>query len=204
MPTFLDDQPVDLSGPDLAHVLSQAQQRAQAVGRVIVEVQVNGEALVGEELQNRGGAPVAGAELRLYTAEPRELALATLEQLGPMLADARVAQAEAADLLRRDEAAEAMKRIAQAMSVWQQSQQAVQSCTTLAGVDLSERTVEGQPIRAFTEALLNQLRGLRDQLAAGDTVALADSLEYEWPEMTDRWERLILELRGWIGEARPG
>ena len=39
-------------------------------------------------------------------------------------------------------------------------------------------------------------------LTSGDTVALADALAFEWPQTTDRWQLLIDEMIGWIGDPR--
>lgn len=194
MAIYLDDQPVQLEGADLGTVLEAARRRVEPQGRVVVEVRLDGAEVVGDELDRQRAAPVAAADLRLYTAAPRELAAATLEQLGPRLADARAAQSEAAELFQQDRAGEAMRRVGDAIEAWRQTQQAALQSAMLLGIDLERRTFEGQPIQAFTQELLERIRALRDAISAGDTVTLADALAYEWPELTDRWERLIQEL----------
>jgi hypothetical protein len=198
MPIYLDDEPADLSGATLDAVLDAARERASQSGRVVVEVQADGRPLLGEELEARRGAPLGSADLRLYTADPREREVTTLGLIGARLADARQAQTEAAELLQQDQPAEAMKRVGQAIEVWQEAQRAVLYSAALTGVRLEERTFDGRPFTAFTDELLTRIKGLRDLIASRDTVALADALAYEWPEVIDRWERLIVELIGWI------
>jgi len=72
----------------------------------------------------------------------------------------------------------------------------------LVGVNLDEQTLDDKPVAETINALAAQLRELRDLLTSGDTVALADSLAYEWTETVDRWQRLIGELVTWIGRAQ--
>lgn len=198
MPIYLDGQRTELTGQTLADVLEEAQRRVADAGRIIVEIIINGQTLSQEQIEASSRQPVLGSELRLESADPHELAGTTLEQVRIGLTDAREAQAEAANLFQQDQPSDAMQQVSRAISVWQQTQQAVLQSTMLLGINLDEKTFENQPVIRMTDSLLAQLRTLRDLIAAGDTVGLADTLAYEWPEMTDRWDRLIVEIQGWI------
>lgn len=198
MPIYLDGQRTELTGQTLADLIDAAQRRVAGAGRIIVEVIVNGETLGQDQIESSSGNPVLGSEVRLESADPRELAGTTLEQVRIGLTDAREAQAEAASLFQQDQPSDAMQQVSRAISVWQQTQQAVLQSTMLLGINLDQKTFEQQPVIKMTDSLLAQLRTLRDLIAAGDTVGLADTLAYEWPEMTDRWDRLIVEIQGWI------
>jgi hypothetical protein len=202
MPIYLDGQAVDLPGDNLGAVLDAAQQRLEPAGRVLVEVLLNGEPLLGEQLDTNRDVVIGDAKVHLESADPRELAEATLEQVRLGLMDARELQLEAADLFQQDKSNEAMQHVGRAIEAWQQAQQAVLQSTLLLGIDLDKQTFDGRPMNDLTDALLNQLKGLRDLISAGDTVGLADSLAYEWPAMTDRWDRLIRELIRWLGPAK--
>ena len=200
MSIYLDDEPVELPGPDLGAVLGQARDRLGDPGRMIIEVQRDGQALSPAELDAAQGDPVADSEWRLLTAEPRELAVATLQQVVQRLDDARQAQLAAAELLQQDQIAEAMKRVAEAVEAWQQTQQAVLYSATLVGIELGGRSVGDQPVDQTISLLLDQLKNVRDLLAAGDTVGLADALAYEWPETIDRWQALVGQMIEWVTE----
>jgi len=200
MSIYLDDESVDLPGPDLSAVLEQARERLGDAGRMIVEVQRDGQALTPAELDAAQDAPVAESEWRLLTAEPRELAVASLQQVVHRLDDARQAQLAAAELLQQDKPAEAMKRVGEAIEAWQQTQQAVLYSATLVGIELGGRSVDDQPVDQTIHLLLDQLKKVRDLLAAGDTVGLADALENEWPETIDRWQALVSQMIEWITE----
>jgi hypothetical protein len=198
MPIYLDGERLETSAATLGGLHDEAQRRAADGGRIIVEVALNGEPLTEAALEVSRNNQVLGSEIRLESADPRELAGSTLEQVRQGLGDARAAQSEAANLFQQDQPSDAMQQVSRAISVWQQTQQAVLHSTMLLGIKLDEKTFEDQPVLAMTDSLLGQLRGLRDLIAAGDTVGLADTLAYEWPEMTDRWDRLIVEIQGWI------
>ena len=161
---------------------------------------VDGKVLDPDGLDAEQNTPVADSEWRLYTANPRELAVATLQQVAERLNDARQAQAEAAELLQQDRPADAMKHVTVAIEAWQQTQQAVLYSATLVGIDLDGRAVDGQPVDQIVLLLLDQLKELRELLSAGDTVAMADALAYEWPQTIDRWQVLIGKLIDWVTE----
>jgi len=200
MSIYLDDELVELSGDDLAVVLEEAQQIAAGSGRMVVEVQCDGRVLDPAELDDTQNTPVGDSEWRLCTADPRELAAATLHQVTERLNDAHEAQVGAAELLQQDRPADAMKHVTEAIEAWQQTQQAVLYSAMLVGIDLDGRSVDDNPVDETIGMLLDQLKGLRDLLSAGDTVGMADALAYEWPNTVDRWRALVGQMIEWVTE----
>lgn len=198
MPIYLDGQPAEISGETLGAIMDAAQQRLTPAGRLLVEVKLDGRAILGEELDQQRAVPVEGVRVELESADPRQLAQTTLQQVRQGLQAARQDQIDAAGFFQQDQPAEAMQRVSRAIEAWQQAQQAVLHTTMLIGIKLDQKVFEDRPIVEVTDSLLTQLRSLRDLITAGDTVGLADSLAYEWPEMTDRWDRLIGQLIGWV------
>lgn len=203
MPVFLDDQPVDLTGQTLADLLESASNSIAENGRVVVEVHVDGQPVVGEQLEQQGDSPIGDAEVRLFSADPIELAASTLQQVRGRLDDASRLQSAAADLFQQDQPAEAIKNVADAVAAWQQTQQAVLQSAVLLGVELDGKSIDDKPVSDTITGLLEQLREMKELLAAGDTVALADSLAHEWPDTTQRWQQLIDEMVQWINDDEP-
>jgi hypothetical protein len=107
-------------------------------------------------------------------------------------------QTDAAELFQQDRSGDAIQRVAEAMSIWQQTQQAVLHSAVLLELDLDQREVEGIAVSETVNDLITHLTSLRDQLAAGDTVAVADALAFEWPQTVERWQKLIDAMIGWI------
>jgi len=192
MTVYLDDQPVPLTGDRLADVIAAATARLQPAGRMVVEVQLNGQTLAGDSLTQHAAAPLAGdADLRLYSADPHQLARQVLEQVrGELLAQQPVIE-RAADLLRQDKAAEAFGLVTQTNEVWLATMQAVQQAAPMLGVDLVKLEVDGRPFTAAAGELLTSLRQFKQQLTDQDTAALADTLGYEWPRLIEQWDAVI-------------
>ncbi|MEX1016914.1 MAG: hypothetical protein WDZ31_09215 [Phycisphaeraceae bacterium] len=191
MAIFLDDEPAELGGNDLAAVLVAARDQAQREGRVVVEVQVDGEAVNAKQLDQAGDIAVAEREVRLYSADPRELARTTLEQIRPRLAEVKQTQARAAEHLQKDEGAEAMTGVREMIETWLQTQQAVLHTAVLLGIDLNTLSVDGEPFEQITSELLAKLQEVKALLETHDTVGLADTLLYEWADLAGKWDRLI-------------
>lgn len=202
MAIFLDDQPEALAGDDLGAVLDAARRKLVGTGRMVVEVHLNGRVLAGDELDTARPTAVSSAEVKLYTADPTELAIVILQQVQARLDDARAAQEQAAELLQTDKSTEAMQRIADAITAWQQTQQAVLQCAALVQIDITTRQVQDRPVMDTIQRLLEQLRQMRDMLSAGDTVGVADALAYEWSGTTRQWQELIGEMIAWIADEK--
>lgn len=194
MPVYLDDETVRLDGKNLGGILTAAQRRIDSSGRVIVEVQLDGRSLVGDELVTKQQESIADGELRLYTADPKILSIGVLEQARLALDQARQCQENAAERFQQDQPVEAMEQITLALDIWQQTQQAVLQSAQLFGLPLDDVRFDAQPLSSMTDALIEQLKVLRNLLIANDSVALADALGYEWPDTIDRWQTMIGQL----------
>ncbi len=215
MPVYLDDAEVDApaAGGDLGSLLDATRDRLASAGgpgggggsggasgggsgggRVVVEVHVDGEALSDAEIAARRGEPLGDAEVRLVTADLNALVVDTLDQVRVRLEEAETLQADAADLLQRDDTPPAFAKIGESVAAWLQVQQAVLQASALMRIDLDTVTVDGEPAHALTTEALERLQGVKAALQAGDTIALADTLAYEWPDLTARWDRFLAVL----------
>jgi len=201
MTVYLDDQKVQLEGSNLGAVLVAAKNDLDPAGRIVVEVQLDGQSLIGDDLANKQDHAVEGCELRLYSADPKQLGIAALEQVRAALDEAREHQSQAAELLQQDRSADAMEGITEAFDIWRHVQQAVMQSAALVGLSLEELEFEGKPFADLTEALITQLKDLREVLESHDMVALADVLAYEWPQTVDAWQAMIGKIVSSIEET---
>ena len=191
MPVFLDDRAVQWAGPSLGALLNAARQELAPGGRVVVEVAIGGEKLNDQQIGERSAEDVADQEVRMASADPRSLAVETLQQVRGSLAEAEQLQQEAAELLQQDKAQEALQKVGQSIEGWLAVQQAVLQSAMLLGIDLDKIDVDGKPAHHLTSRALEQLQDVKSFLQADDTVALADALQYEWPETAAQWNKLI-------------
>jgi hypothetical protein len=194
MALYVDDIAVDWPGENLGELLQLANERLEPAGRIIVEVVVNGESVIGDALMERQSEMVRDREVRLVTAEPLELTLATLRQVQEGLQSIREDQAQAAERFQMDEPAEGLKRVGNVLEAWLHLEEAVLHCAHLNDLDLDEMAIDGTPVKTMTDNLLSQFRELKELLSNGDLVGVADALAYEWPRTVDAWDRLLGEM----------
>jgi hypothetical protein len=191
MSIFLDDEPVQLAGANLAELIASASKHLADDGRVVVEVMLDGSVLNADEMGQRRNSPLDDAEVRMVSADPRALAVSTLYQVRDLLPKATQLHEQAAEFLQQDNPSEALKLLAEVIEVWLQTQEAVLGSAGVVGLSLDAVKVDDVPMSDFTDELIKMLQGLKDLIVAGDTVALADTLAYEWPPIVDRWDELI-------------
>lgn len=193
MKILLDDIPIEIEGRTLAELLHAARNRLKAAQRVIVDVRLDGLTLTVDEIHAAQDRLVEG-ELKLFSADPRQLAAAALEQAREGLLSIDKEHEAAADLIQRDQTAEALGHLSKCIEIWMQVRQAISHVTELVGLNLTTTEVEGKPMSVHIDELFNDLKGLKTSISAGDHSGLADSLAYEWPIITDRWREILLEL----------
>ena len=191
MRIFLDEKAVDLTGGSLRELLDGAREQLAEGGRVVVEVAVDGAKLAEDQITALAEEVMGEKEVRFTSADPRELAVATLEQVRVRLIDAGELQREAADLLAGDDAVAALPKVGESIEGWLQVQQAVLQSAMLLNLDLDKMLVDGQPAHQLTGEALTRLQEIKTYLQENDTISLADALAYEWPEVTTRWNRLL-------------
>ena len=191
MAVLIDGKLVEINGANLNDVLSEASRHLEPAGRVVVKVEVDSESLDSATLEARRQDSVAGCELRLTSVEPQEIVLEVLHDVSASLATVRQDQRTTAELLQQDDQAQALQRLAAIIGTWQQVQQGVIQSLSVSQIDVEELKVGDRDVTELLNSLADGLRSLRDQLAAHDTVALADALLYEWPAIFDQWNLLV-------------
>lgn len=159
-------------------------------GRVVVEVKVDGQSITGPDLD--ADQPTATtSDIRVYSAKPSDLVVGILEEVRTQLAASQEMQQKAAELLQQDDPAKAMDLVKESINGWLQAQQAVGQSAQLLQLDLQAILVDDQPVIERMNELIGSLTELKDIVVANDFVTLADALQYEWPDITDRWDAAI-------------
>ena len=195
MPHTLDDKPLGSAAGTLGELLAAARARL-GNDRLVVEVRADGRPLGADEIEDRMPRPLTeGESLELVSADARTLATSTLDAALDRLGALGAQQADAADRLQGDEPGAAFSLLGDALAGWLEVSGAVTRCCELTGVELGSLEAGGGTGAGAAAELADRLREVRTQIQARDTIALADSLAYVWPEVVTRWEALVTDLQ---------
>lgn len=190
VPIHIDDQPSTLSVTSMRELLAAVSDELAPTGRVVVEVRVDGTSITGPGLDD--DQPTAAAsDIRVYSAKPSDLVVGILEEVRAQLAESSKMQTQAAEFLQQDDPTKAMDLVKESINAWLQAQQAVGQSAQLLQLDLQAIKVEDQSVIERMNELIASLTELKDIVVANDFVALADALQYEWPDITDRWDAAL-------------
>jgi hypothetical protein len=190
---FLDDQPLDLPAPTIASALRAGIAAAEARGRMVVEVRLDGTA-VGDALLKAPPDVPLGAELRLITAELTALVGEALQAAAGALSQAGRDQAHAAELIRTARMDEAVSPLSAAVQAWNGVREAVAKSLGTLGPRFSGAAV-ASGVDARAQALAAALAELRRCLEAQDWSGLADVLGEDLSAETVAWGRMLESLR---------
>lgn len=191
MRVLIDDRPCDVTGDSVRDALTEAASRAESSGRVIVEVVVDGERWGESELGSPERCAGRADLVHLISADRSELVCRTLGEAADVLAEIDELQRTAAESVQVGDTAEGMSRLAEALELWLLVQRSISMSLQTMELDLDTVRHDGEPIGASVNALEGQLRGVRDALTRRDSVALADTLLYELPDVIEHWRGIL-------------
>lgn len=189
MRVYLDEAACDVQADSVAAAVNAAAALARRRGRTIVDIIVDGRPWNVDRIDTpEAGVKGKAKEVRLASADPRDLVCQAFSDAAGALTEVDHLQQTAAELLQGDRAAEAMERLGRAIDLWGSVHQAVTMGATMIDLDL-------EPQRPVIEQLTTNLRSLRGALEQRDTVALADTLLYDLPDVINQWRALLHTLR---------
>lgn len=194
MGIYVDDALTSISAPVLRDAIEQALEQMDDPSRVVVEVRVGDDLVPADQLDDHLDTRLGGVDVFLTTATTAGVARDALEQARAALAEAHRLQSEAADLLQQDDPQAGFQRIGHAVELWLQVQSAVAQVAGLVGVDLGSLDLDGATGGDALADLVTRLQELKQAIASGDALGLADALAYEWPDAVAAWDRLIARL----------
>jgi hypothetical protein len=198
MRILIDEQPSDIQASSIGEALNSAAADAGQRGRVIVEVHVDGETWSEEQLSSTERCAETAEELRLISADLRELVQQTLGEASEILPGADELQRAAAKLLQADQHTEAMDKLGEALAIWRTVQTAVFKSAQALGIDLEAVVVDGVSIAQGVQQLNAKLADLRGALEANDPVGVSDTLLYEMPDVVSAWRAGLLALQMYV------
>ena len=203
MDVLLDNQTCETRAQTVGEAIDAAADLARTDGRLIVEIFVDGVRWDEAHMSSPEGIEAAAGEVRLVSADARVLVSQTLERAAEALDTAENMQREAAELLQAGEHLQSYPKLGEAISIWISVSEAIVKSAQVFGLSLDEITVGSTPLTASIQRLNEWLGVIRDALAARDQIGLADTLLYEFPEVTGEWKAVLAELSNRVDGSEP-
>jgi len=196
MQVYLDDRPLAVEGETLADALRDGRAAAIRRGRVIVEVEADGEQTPGEHLSRPPTRRPYAKVLHLRTAEPGSLVRVTLLEAADVLPLVRSLQTGASEQVQAGRLSEAMTKLSEALRLWGDVRRVVQDGCALLGVPATSGWGEGALTEEMAGELVARLADLKKAVASQDWASLSDLLAYDLEEQALQWELGIRKMAG--------
>ena len=208
MQVLLDGLPLSVARPSLANAIQTAAADAQKRGRIIVEVKADGVVLSSDELGQPSDDPSTYSEVRLLSADPRELVRQTVLDAVEALESVRTEQANAMAQVQTGDVGGALQTLQGAFVTWQAARDVVARGAALLGIDLETVKLPGidedVTFQSATTSLMSHLSGLKEALNEQDWSALSDIVGFDLDADATTWHALLKAFAAYIKGMTPG
>lgn len=199
----IDDAPAELpaGAQTVGQVVQVVGDRLAGSDRLVTRLQCGGEDVTDEAwsaVMQRGIGEVE--RIDLHTEPRRGTVLAALRQAREVLGQAMALRAVVAEALIEGRLSEAMDDLSALIRQCAASQEAVHVGAALMNIDLDALAARDSELGAGIRSIAEALRQLKEALAQGDHVLLADQLRFEFDQTLAAWGgvvgALINEIEG--------
>lgn len=194
MSVTVDHQPLLIDQLGLRTV-GQVLSHLQKANRLVVHVLIDGCKPDINRMDVVRREVLDGHTLFIETADPKQLAIDALSEVGDQLKEADRLRLEASQLLERNTPFKAMEKLSGCFSTWQNAQESVLKTAQLLRIDLSTLLVERISLTDLLAEFTTQLRNIKMALENRDFVGLNDILRYEATRTSEQWQSALRALR---------
>ena len=178
-------------------VLIEINEFLQANGRVLQGIVADGRNVPAEEItQDFGGTPVSGiGTLDITSADQRELARESIDELAEVVPELPVACQQLSTLLAGDAEEEALEGFDNLLKIWAALKERQAQIVDALSLDAAELELEGGRIADHDKELQRLLEKARSARAKPDLAVLADVLAYDLSPLAEREADIIALFR---------
>jgi hypothetical protein len=160
--------------------------------RAILEITCDGLDVDGQTLPGLLAKSVASFKrIDIRTGDPRELVDDALNDAVKSVRETAVIQDEVVRLFGAGKTSEAMKKLSDCVGQWHQINEVIAQSLALLRGHLPELKGQISGLVKNLEPVREKLTDIRQAVATGDFVLVADILEYEFCEVTDIWQNVL-------------
>jgi len=178
----------------VSDALDRARAHSEDSGRLIIDIQADGETIDDAMLDNPPEDNAGIDELRLTTTDPVAFLVETFLSARESLTLVRDDQGSVADYLRTGDLEPAIVSLNAVLTGWQAVGDVVSHSAELAQIDLANFEFNGTTAHVCITKLGEALTEIRTNISAQDWSALGDSIEYDLDELAQQWDALLSAL----------
>ena len=195
MQLWIDDTQLD-SLDNLEAAFEIARKHAEESGRLIIDIQADGQP-INDELLDQPPTDAGGiTELRLTTTDYNAFLTETLASAQDALESTREDQVSAGDQIRTGDIEPAIESLKAVLEGWHAVRDVVEQSAALASIDINTleitdakgtKSTGGQCVEALSKALAE----VRNCLGKSDWASLGDAIEYDLDDQINTWNALL-------------
>ncbi len=199
MDIYINDSKIDAeiepSGA-VKDLVTALQGRHCPPGQLVIGVRFDGTEVDAGAMEQAMSRPVSElSRLDIFTSSREVLVHDAMAQASATLQDTENACRRVAELIHEGQSKEGIELLGQCLHIWQQINDAVGKSILMLDLDMDEMTIRDEPVAKVIGMPKETLLQVKGALEAQDHVLLADILQYEFAEVTERWHALISMLR---------
>jgi hypothetical protein len=160
-------------------------------GKIITRIELEGETLEGPAVARARRTAIGERTLAITTHSQKDLALTTIGKLAALIEWLAPQHKTAAAMLEKGNSTQALDKLTQLFSAWQQIQTAYAGLAKLLNVTLKEIPVQHLTGEHVMNEFCAQLTEMQTALQNHDLVLLADILQYEMDGAVTNWMSLL-------------
>jgi len=195
---FIDGSRVEegFSQGNLKEALLHLQSSLCAPTQIVVGIRCDGQDVPGSAMADVLDKPAdTFVRVDVLTSTKEKLVTETMGQAAASLQETETACEQVVAMLTEGKTSEAIEMLGDCLRIWQQIHDAVAKSIQMLDLDLTEVTIKDEPMLDVITQPKETLVQIKQALQAQDYVLLADVLQYEFGNVTDRWYLLIARLR---------
>jgi len=189
------DTGLDVSGA-VRDVVMQVQDSHCGDGQVIMAIRCDGAEIGAGAMAEALTRPAGDVErLDVLTDTKPSLVHDAMTHAATTLQETEAACQRVAELIHEGKSKEGIELLGKCLHVWQQVHEAVGKSIAMLELDADAITIRDEPLATIIGMPKESLLQIKQALTAQDHVLLADILQHEFAEVTDRWHAVIAMLR---------
>ncbi len=195
MQLWIDNTQLDASD-SLEAAFEIARKHAEDAGRLIIDIQADGQPIADALLEEPPSDSAGINELRLTTTDFNAFLIETISTAKEALEGTRQEQNEAADQIRTGEFEPAVESLKSVLEGWHAVRDVVGQSAALAGFEIDElRVTDAKGTEHTGNECVAQLPvalgEIRNCLGKQDWSSLGDALEYDLDDQATLWDGLL-------------